>query len=57
VETKLYGEFEKKIATARQKEEEVIYASHTSVKQLAEIRKHFDVIIQYITQVTANPNT
>ncbi|WP_333134265.1 hypothetical protein [Microcoleus sp. Pol11C2] len=32
VETKLYGEIEKQIATARQKEEEVIYASHTWVK-------------------------
>jgi hypothetical protein len=57
VETKLYGEIEKQIAAARQKEEEVIYASNTWVKQLAEIRKDFDVIIRYITQATANPNT
>lgn len=57
VETKLYGEIEKQIATNRQNELEVIYASNTWVKQLAEIRKDFDLIIQYITQVTANPKT
>jgi hypothetical protein len=57
VETKLYGEIEKQISVARQKEEEVIYASNTWVKQLAEIRKDFDLIIQYITKATANPNT
>ncbi|MEG5158911.1 hypothetical protein QUB37_00465 [Microcoleus sp. AT3-A2] len=32
VETKLYGDIEKPIATDRQKEEEVIYASYTWVK-------------------------
>ncbi|MEG4325231.1 hypothetical protein [Microcoleus sp. herbarium5] len=32
VGTKLYGEIEKQIATDRQKEEEVIYASYTWVK-------------------------
>ncbi|MEG3924364.1 hypothetical protein [Microcoleus sp. T3_D1] len=32
VETTLYGEIEKQIANAHQKEEEVIYASHTWVK-------------------------
>ncbi|MEG4380163.1 hypothetical protein QUA67_03950 [Microcoleus sp. M2_C5] len=32
VETKLYGEIEKQISNARQKEEEVIYASHAWVK-------------------------
>ncbi|MEG5158983.1 50S ribosome-binding GTPase [Microcoleus sp. AT3-A2] len=56
-EQQVYGEIEKQIAAARQKEEEVIYASNTWVKQLAEIRKDFDVIIQYITKATANPNT
>ena len=56
-EQQVYGEIEKKIAVARQKEEEVIYASNTWVKQLAEIRKDFDGIIQYITKATANPNT
>ncbi|MEG4055017.1 MULTISPECIES: GTPase [unclassified Microcoleus] len=56
-EQQVYGEIDKQIAAARQKEEEVIYASNTWVKQLAEIRKDFDGIIQYITQGTANPNT
>jgi GTP-binding protein EngB required for normal cell division/uncharacterized protein YidB (DUF937 family) len=56
-EQQVYGEIEKQIAAARQKEEEVIYASNTWVKQLAEIRKDFDGIIQYITKATANPNT
>ncbi|MEG4091538.1 GTPase [Microcoleus sp. Pol12B4] len=49
-EQQVYGEIEKQIAAARQKEEEVIYASNTWVKQLAEIRKDFDGIIQYITK-------
>jgi hypothetical protein len=56
-EQQVYGEIEKQIAAARQNQEEVIYASNTWVKQLAEIRKDFDVIIQYITKATANPNT
>jgi uncharacterized protein YidB (DUF937 family) len=56
-EQQVYGEIEKQIAAARQKEEEVIYASNTWVKQLADIRKDFDGIIQYITKATANPNT
>jgi GTP-binding protein EngB required for normal cell division len=56
-EQQVYGEIEKQIAAARQKEEEVIFASNTWVKQLAEIRKDFDGIIQYITKATANPNT
>jgi GTP-binding protein EngB required for normal cell division len=56
-EQQVYGEIEKQIAAARQKEEEVIYASNTWVKHLAEIRKDFDVIIQYITKAVANPNT
>jgi GTP-binding protein EngB required for normal cell division len=56
-EQQVYGEIEKQIAVARQKEEEVIYASNTWVKQLAEIRKDFDGIIQYITKATANLNT
>jgi len=56
-EQQVYGEIEKQIAAARQKEEEVIFASNTWVKQLADIRKDFDGIIQYITKATANPNT
>ena len=56
-EQQVYGEIEEQIAAARQKEEEAISASNTWVKQLAEIRKDFDVIIQYITKATANLNT
>ncbi len=56
-ERQVYGEIEKQILAARQKEEEAISASNTWVKQLAEIRKDFDGIIQYITKATANPNT
>jgi len=56
-EQQVYGEIEKQIAAARQKEEEAISSSNTWVKQLADIRKDFDVIIQYITKATANPNT
>jgi len=56
-EQQVYGEIEKQIAAARQKEEEAISASNTWVQQLAEIRKDFDAIIQYITKATANPNT
>jgi GTP-binding protein EngB required for normal cell division len=56
-EQQVYGEIEKKIAAARLKEEEAISASNTWVKKLAEIRKDFDGIIQYITKATANLNT
>ena len=56
-EQQVYGEIEKQIAAARQKEEEAISSSNTWVKQLADIRKDFDLIIQYITKATANPNT
>jgi len=56
-EQQVYGEIEKQIAAARLKEEEAISASNTWVKQLANIRKDFDGIIQSITKATANPNT
>ncbi|MEG4010168.1 hypothetical protein QUA41_29395, partial [Microcoleus sp. Pol11C1] len=56
-EQQVYGDIEREIAAARQNQEEVIYASNTWVKQLAEIREDFDGIIHYITQATANPNT
>ncbi|MEG5171112.1 GTPase [Microcoleus sp. B3-D7] len=56
-EQQVYGEIEKKIVAARQEGEEAISASNTWVKQLAEIRKDFDGIIQYITNATVNPNT
>lgn len=50
VEVQLYGEIETKIAEDRQQEEDAIAASNIRVKQLAEIRKDFDLILQYITQ-------
>ena len=53
-EQQVYGEIEKQIAAARQKEEEAMAASNTWVKELAEIRKDFDLIIRYITKATAN---
>ncbi|HEY9297865.1 MAG TPA: GTPase [Phormidium sp.] len=56
-EQQVYGEIEKQIAAARQKEEEATASSNSWVKQLADIRKDFNAIIQYITKATANPNT
>ncbi len=56
-EQQVYGEIEKKITAVRQKEEAAISTSNTWVKQLAEIRKDFEVIIQCITKATANQNT
>ncbi len=52
VEARVYGETEKKIAEERQKEEDVIATSNIWVKQLAEIRKNFDLTLQYITKLT-----
>ena len=54
VESQVYGEIEKQIATARQQEESAIAASNTWVKQLAGIRKDFDLILRYITKATEN---
>lgn len=54
-ERQVYGEIEKKIAEARQQEESAIAASNTWVKQLAEIRKDFDLILRYITKATETP--
>jgi GTP-binding protein EngB required for normal cell division len=54
-EGQVYGEIEKNIAVARQKEEEAIASSNTSVKQLAEIRKDFEGILCYITKATETP--
>ncbi len=54
VESQVYGEIEKQIATARQQEESAIAASNTWVKQLAEIRSYFDLILRYITKATEN---
>lgn len=55
VEAQVYGEIEKQIAAARQKEESAVGASNTWVKQLAEIRKDFELILRYITKATENP--
>jgi len=53
-EQQVYGEIEKQIIAAREQEEQAIATSNTSVKKLLEIRNHFDVIIRYITQATAD---
>src|SRR5579883_154628 len=50
VELQVYGEIDKQIATARQQEENAIAASNTGVRQLAEIRKDFELILRYISQ-------
>jgi len=55
LEGQVYGETEKQIAQARQQEESAIASSNTSVKQLLEIRKDFDLILRYITKATENP--
>lgn len=53
-EAQTYGEIEQKILEARQQEESAIAASNTWVKQLAEIRKEFELILRYITKATEN---
>jgi len=52
VETQTYGEIDKQIAAARQQEESAIAASNKWVKQLAEIRKDFELVINYVTKAT-----
>jgi hypothetical protein len=54
-EGQVYGEIEKQIAAARQQEESAITSSNTWVKQLAEIRKDFELILRYITKATETP--
>ena len=56
-EAQVYGEIEKQIAAARQKEEEAIATSNQEVRQLAEIRNDFVGIINYVTQVFEVPVT
>lgn len=51
-EKQVYGEIEKQVAAARHQQEEAIAASNTWVKQLAEIRRDFEAITSYVTQVT-----
>jgi hypothetical protein len=53
-EAQTYGEIEQKILEARQQEESAIAASNTWVKQLAEIRQDFELILRYITKATEN---
>ncbi len=54
-EGQVYGEIEKHITAARQQEESVIATSNTWVKQLAEIRKDFELILRYITKSAETP--
>jgi GTPase SAR1 family protein len=54
-EGQVYGEIEQQIAQARQQEESAIASSNTSVKQLLEIRKDFELILRYITKATEAP--
>jgi GTP-binding protein EngB required for normal cell division len=51
-EKQVYGEIDKQIVAARHQEESKIAVSNTSVKQLLEIRKEFELILRYITKVT-----
>jgi Dynamin-like helical domain len=55
VELQVYGEIDKQIADARQQEETAIAASNTGVRQLAEVRKDFELILQYISKAMKNP--
>lgn len=54
-EAQVYGEIERQIAAAHQKEEEAIATSNKGVKQLAEIRKDFEGIIGDVTQAMKVP--
>ncbi|AFY32861.1 GTPase [Calothrix sp. PCC 7507] len=53
-EQQVYGEIDKQIAAARQQEESAIASSNAGVKQLAEIRQDFELILSYITKATEN---
>ncbi len=54
-EQQVYSQIDKQILAARQEEENAIAASNTWVKQLAEIRQDFELILRYITKATENP--
>ena len=54
-EKQVYGEIDKQISAGRQQEESAIASSNTWVKQLAEIRKDFELILGYITKATETP--
>ncbi len=49
VEAQVYGEIETKITEYRQQEEDAIADSNRWFKQLVEIRKDFDSILQYLS--------
>ena len=51
-EGQVYNEIEQKIAEIRQEEENAIAASNTWLKQLASLRKDFNLILRYITMKT-----
>ncbi|BAY73421.1 hypothetical protein NIES23_62490 (plasmid) [Trichormus variabilis NIES-23] len=54
IEAQIYGETENKITEERQKEEDVITVSNEHIKQLAEIRQDFMLILQQITNELDN---
>lgn len=51
VESKIYGEVEKKIAAAREKEEGAIASSNKWVRELAAIRQGFEQILLVINRL------
>jgi ethanolamine utilization protein EutP (predicted NTPase) len=51
-EGQVYNEIEQKIAEVHQEEESALAASNTWLKQLAIIRKDFNLILRYITTTT-----
>jgi 50S ribosome-binding GTPase/Dynamin-like helical domain len=53
-EQQVYSEIDKQIASARQQEENAIAASNTWARQLAKIRKDFELILRDITKATEN---
>ena len=53
-EQQVYNQIDKQILEARQQEENAIAASNTWVKQLAEVRQEFELILHYITKSTGN---
>lgn len=54
VEQQTYRKLEQKIGVRRQQELDAIAGSNKDVKQLAEIRRDFERILQYISKATAN---
>ncbi|NEP00186.1 MAG: GTPase [Symploca sp. SIO2E9] len=51
-EEQVYGEIEQKISQARQEKENAIAVDNKNVKQLAEIRQDFELILRYITKAS-----